>query len=91
MFIEKIERFKYLCCSVCVSQKHICDGQKDCPNGEDEKNCPIPRKCEMKSKCEQLCITSADGQDSCACKIGYIMHDNKFKYVFLFLWNNVRM
>lgn len=25
---------------ICVNQKHICDGQLNCPNGEDEKNCP---------------------------------------------------
>lgn len=64
---------------ICVNQKHVCDGQKDCLNGEDEKNCPTQGKCESNSKCEQLCVTKIDGKSECACKLGYVLHENKYK------------
>lgn len=64
---------------ICVNQKHICDGQFDCLQGEDEQNCPTPKKCEPNSKCEQLCITKSNGEDGCACKVGFVLHENKRK------------
>lgn len=64
---------------ICVSQKHICDGQFNCPNGEDEKNCPKHRECEKGTECEQLCITSSSGAKECACRVGYVLHENKHK------------
>lgn len=66
---------------LCVNQKHVCDGQFNCPNGEDEKNCSTSRECEKNTKCEQLCITSSNGVKGCACRIGYVLHENKYKYV----------
>jgi low-density lipoprotein receptor-related protein 4 len=57
----------------CVSQKHICDGHKDCNNGEDELNCSTPSICPPNTRCKQLCAKSASGKDECACSIGYIL------------------
>ncbi|KAL9884451.1 LDL receptor related protein 4 [Glossina fuscipes fuscipes] len=62
---------------ICVHQKHVCDGQNDCPFGEDEVNCPHYRDCESDAKCEQLCITTAKGRKECACRLGFLMHQNK--------------
>ncbi|XP_017469873.1 PREDICTED: low-density lipoprotein receptor-related protein 4-like [Rhagoletis zephyria] len=62
---------------ICVHQKHVCDGQNDCPFGEDEVNCPHPRTCGEKSRCEQLCITTAKGREECACNLGFLMHENR--------------
>lgn len=64
---------------ICVSQKHICDGQPDCLKGEDELNCPKPTKCATNSKCEQLCVITSDNQEACACRIGFVLHENKHK------------
>lgn len=55
----------------CINKKHRCDGQKDCPKGEDEENCPSKRECERNTKCEQLCVTVAEGKKGCACQSGY--------------------
>ncbi|ALC49629.1 CG8909 [Drosophila busckii] len=62
---------------ICVHQKHVCDGQNDCPFGEDEVNCPVEQKCTEPRQCEQLCIKTAQGKDECACRLGYLMHENK--------------
>lgn len=43
---------------ICVHQKHICDGRKDCLNGEDELNCPTVRNCTSDDDCAQLCTTT---------------------------------
>lgn len=65
---------------ICVNQKHICDGRKDCLNGEDEMNCPTVKNCTSRSKCEQLCVTMSDGRsEGCSCRIGYTLHSNKLK------------
>lgn len=63
----------------CVSQKHICDGLFDCPHGEDEESCPKPLKCSADSKCEQICIKTADNQDACTCHVGYTLSENSHK------------
>lgn len=55
----------------CIGKKHRCDGQKDCPKGEDEENCPAKRECERDTKCKQLCVTTADGKNGCACFNGF--------------------
>ena len=26
---------------ICISKSLVCDGVADCPNGEDEENCPV--------------------------------------------------
>lgn len=67
-------------CRICVHQKHVCDGQNDCPLGEDEVNCPVEQNCPEPRQCEQLCIKSARGRDECACRLGYLMGQNKRKY-----------
>lgn len=64
---------------ICVNQKHICDGQNDCLRGEDEKNCPKEKTCDANSKCEQLCLVTSDGQEACACRVGFTLHENKRK------------
>lgn len=63
----------------CVNRKHVCDGQKDCPQGEDELNCPRRRECEKDSKCQQFCITTADGKDGCSCRPGYTLSEDGFR------------
>lgn len=32
---------QYVCTNsrVCVNRDRLCDGERDCPNGDDEKNC----------------------------------------------------
>lgn len=63
-----------------MNQKHVCDGRKDCLNGEDELSCPVAKNCTARSKCEQLCFQSVDGRaESCGCRIGYTLHRNNFK------------
>ncbi|XP_037029978.1 low-density lipoprotein receptor-related protein 4 isoform X2 [Bradysia coprophila] len=62
---------------ICVNQKHVCDGRNDCPNGEDEKNCPVLKKCDSRSKCEQLCVTTSDNREECACRVGFVLHENR--------------
>lgn len=64
---------------ICVNQKHVCDGMLDCPNGEDESDCPKRTECNATSKCEQLCIRTSNGEGACACRVGYILSDNKQK------------
>lgn len=64
--------------NVCVSQKHICDGRKDCLNGEDELNCSTPTICPSSSRCKQLCAKSVSGKDECACQIGYVLSSDGF-------------
>lgn len=66
-------------CRICVKQKHVCDGLLDCPNGEDEANCPTINDCPPSSKCEQLCTKKAKGEDGCTCKIGYMLEENGYK------------
>lgn len=55
----------------CINKKHVCDGQRDCPKGEDEKDCPVKRTCAKTSNCAQLCITHANGTLGCTCHAGY--------------------
>ncbi|XP_031629327.1 low-density lipoprotein receptor-related protein 4 isoform X2 [Contarinia nasturtii] len=64
---------------ICVNQKHRCDGQCDCVRCEDEaeENCPKAKKCDRNSKCEQLCVTTHDSKDGCACRTGFVLHENK--------------
>ncbi|KPU81708.1 uncharacterized protein Dana_GF20504, isoform G [Drosophila ananassae] len=62
---------------ICVHQKHICDGYRDCPSGEDELNCPKQQKCLDPMQCEQLCIKTSLGIDECACRLGYLMDQNR--------------
>lgn len=62
-----------------MSQKHVCDGIYDCLQGEDEINCPAPKPCNANSKCEQICIRTHDNQDACACRVGYVLSENKYK------------
>lgn len=62
---------------ICVHQKHVCDGQFDCPLGEDESNCPTVQECPSNSRCEQLCVSAPRSKDDCACRLGYVMHENK--------------
>lgn len=87
LFPSKINRFYVRIFSltlsfinrICVNQKHICDGHNDCPAAEDEKNCPTHRECGTNSKCEQMCITSFNGREDCACRNGFSIHSNGYK------------
>lgn len=57
----------------CINKKNVCDGQKDCPQGEDELNCPTKRECEHGTKCKQLCITTSTKTKACSCLPGYML------------------
>ncbi|KAJ8676395.1 hypothetical protein QAD02_012182 [Eretmocerus hayati] len=57
----------------CISLKHVCDGVPDCPEKDDEENCPKKVTCSEKDKCNQLCIMTSDNQKACACEPGYVL------------------
>lgn len=61
----------------CVNRKHVCDGMKDCPEGDDEEKCPVKRKCTFEDKCDpEMCITTYDGQQACTCPLGFLLDFN---------------
>lgn len=76
--------------SFCINKKHVCDGQRDCPRGEDEKDCPSKRNCETTSNCTQLCITRANGDFGCTCRAGYKLEDDGIRFVNVVLDRFVR-
>lgn len=63
----------------CVNRKHVCDGLKDCPQGDDEQNCPTRKECDADSKCEQVCITWPEGKDACSCRAGYNLASDGYR------------
>lgn len=67
----------------CINKKLVCDGQKDCQKGEDEKDCPKRKPCDSNSKCSQLCIVTAEGKDACSCHIGYKLAEDETTLVLI--------
>lgn len=63
----------------CVNRKHVCDGMKDCPLGDDEEKCPIKRQCTLEDKCEKQCITTFDGKSACTCPIGFLLAPDGYR------------
>lgn len=63
----------------CVSRKHVCDGMKDCPRGDDEEKCPVHRTCTSEDRCEKQCITTWEGQPACACPLGFLLTEDKYR------------
>ncbi|XP_015608522.1 low-density lipoprotein receptor-related protein 4 isoform X2 [Cephus cinctus] len=57
----------------CISTKRVCDGVPDCPEQDDELNCPKKRKCASDDRCTQQCILTADNRNGCACEPGYTL------------------
>ncbi|TKS84303.1 Low-density lipoprotein receptor-related protein 4 [Collichthys lucidus] len=56
--------------SVCLSQAQLCDGEKDCPDGDDEDYCvtTCPSKDDFKCKDRRSCISGnlvCDGRSHC--------------------------
>ncbi|XP_044029701.1 low-density lipoprotein receptor-related protein 2-like isoform X2 [Siniperca chuatsi] len=56
--------------SICLSQAQLCDGKKDCPNGDDEDFCvtTCPSKEDFKCKDSRSCISRnlvCDGRSNC--------------------------
>nr|XP_033502272.1 low-density lipoprotein receptor-related protein 2-like isoform X2 [Epinephelus lanceolatus] len=56
--------------SVCISQAQLCDGKKDCPDGDDEDACvtTCPSKDDFKCKDSRSCISRSlvcDGRSHC--------------------------
>ncbi|XP_042365557.1 low-density lipoprotein receptor-related protein 2-like [Plectropomus leopardus] len=56
--------------SICVSQAQLCDGKKDCPDGDDENFCvtTCPSKDDFKCKDQSSCVSRnlvCDGRSHC--------------------------
>nr|XP_033952184.1 low-density lipoprotein receptor-related protein 2-like isoform X8 [Pseudochaenichthys georgianus] len=56
--------------SICISQAQLCDGKKDCPDGEDEDGCvtTCPSKGDFKCKDSRSCVPRVlvcDGRSHC--------------------------
>ncbi|XP_034085132.1 low-density lipoprotein receptor-related protein 2 isoform X2 [Gymnodraco acuticeps] len=56
--------------SICLSQAQLCDGKKDCPDGEDEDGCvtTCPSKGDFKCKDSRSCVPRVlvcDGRSHC--------------------------
>ncbi|XP_029434740.1 basement membrane-specific heparan sulfate proteoglycan core protein isoform X5 [Rhinatrema bivittatum] len=54
----------------CIPRDYVCDGERDCRNGEDELNCGTPSPCEPNEmKCRNgrctLKLWRCDGDDDC--------------------------
>lgn len=48
---DNCESYHFLCDSgLCLNKSFVCDGDNDCPGGEDEKDCPAADSCEGKFK-----------------------------------------
>lgn len=44
--VKECSAHQFTCDSgLCISKPQLCDGIRDCPNGEDEKYCPEHRSC----------------------------------------------
>lgn len=65
----------------CVDRKHVCDGMKDCPGGDDEEKCPVKRACTPEDKCEKQCITTFEGRKACACPLGFLINSDGHRYI----------
>ncbi|XP_014224711.1 low-density lipoprotein receptor-related protein 4-like isoform X3 [Trichogramma pretiosum] len=57
----------------CISIKHVCDGVVDCPEKDDEENCPKKVACTKDDKCSHQCILTVDNKKACACDPGYVL------------------
>lgn len=44
-----------------------------------------PKTCGKNSNCEQLCVTTHDGKDACACRTGFVLHQNKHNWYVVIL------
>jgi len=44
----------------------------------DEKDCPTRKECGANpKKCEQICVTTVDGKEGCACRLGFVLLPNE--------------
>ncbi|XP_058794698.1 low-density lipoprotein receptor-related protein 4-like isoform X2 [Phymastichus coffea] len=57
----------------CISRKHVCDGEIDCPEKDDEENCSKKIQCTETDKCAQYCVMTSENQKACSCDFGYIL------------------
>ncbi|XP_043269103.1 low-density lipoprotein receptor-related protein 4 isoform X2 [Venturia canescens] len=57
----------------CISKKHVCDGFPDCPEKDDEVDCPTKRECTPTDRCTQQCILTANNEKTCSCEFGFVL------------------
>ena len=50
---------------------HVCNGDRDCPNGEDELDCTIQKECDAASRCQHTCLVLSNGTAACGCRSGF--------------------
>ena len=65
---------------ICISKALICDGTPDCPNGEDEENCPVDATVMNLVGKAQLCdgyLDRRDGTDETNCP--YLKESPRFE------------
>lgn len=52
--------------SRCIKHNHICDGESDCKDGNDESNCSCKDRIEPFRRCDGY-IDCPDGEDELGC------------------------
>lgn len=71
---------RYRCQSngLCIDYSRVCDGQRDCPNGDDEQQNCHAEKCHNK-KCSHICLIDEHSKQAlCSCPPGYELIDGHY-------------
>jgi hypothetical protein len=65
-------------CVLLCSSSEISTPPFVCTVISDEKDCPTKKDCGLNPKnCEQICVTTFDGKEGCACRLGFILLPNE--------------
>ncbi|XP_068726742.1 very low-density lipoprotein receptor-like isoform X2 [Montipora capricornis] len=60
----------------CINDTKVCDKNRDCPNGEDEKDCDIDECKTFNGHCLHQCHDTKTGY-YCSCNTGYELMDDR--------------